>query len=871
MSFEPKRIERKHVLKALSEIDKGGYEPRPSTKWDLVYLNKSYPPKDVGRASHENAIGDYEWDPSGGEPTNKYFKRLGFLIINKKLPIEDTIKSLISLYKDLISKDNRYDEMYKWEAYKVFQDNWNLEEIDLTEMIERSFPGNLNLYTSNNYYPIAMLKDFARTDSKETKAALQVLFNEKVELSQRIQSYRKAMDELLILYNDKNNLENKHHYQDARTISLLLSFKYPSKHFLFKHGILNQFCEKLEIAPPKRGQVVNQVLVNDEINRLVKKIILEDRELLEMHTNKLSSKAYKKDDYNILTQDFIYSTVHYMSKNMDSINYWALGFNSDYNRLNRFRENNFWQAIDFDKNDNGRAAQRTRNLFSQIKIGDKVLIKGYGGSHDLIIHYKGEVKGINLDAERLDLTPIDGELYHGKAPRGNGAGQWRETILQITRQGDIDLFFNDIVAIEEENSIAELEYMGPLNQILYGPPGTGKTYRTKDKALNILGIETQGLEREEIKNLFTKKVEEGRIVFTTFHQSMSYEDFVEGIKPVVPKTSNDPIQYKVVDGVFKQLCKREFFIKVDEYIGNYRIDAITDEIITIEKPSGFKLPVSIKMLHVLRKYLREENIIDFNGKIDSGAVDKVLYPELEPYIINGYPNIIHGLIEKLNKRNSNNNPVVLIIDEINRGNASAIFGELITLLEPDKRLGAVEEVTVKLPYSKTKFGVPSNVYVIGTMNTADRSVEALDTALRRRFVFEEAMPKPGLLKDIEFKGFNLKKVLKVINQRIEVLLDRDHTIGHSYFINLESGDTEGLLNVFKNNIIPLLQEYFYNDYEKIALVLGAGFVKEKEVKKEIFAKFNKIEIPEMDRTYELIPSINDIEEAIGHLLGIKHE
>ncbi|EJL26282.1 AAA family ATPase [Brevibacillus sp. BC25] len=172
----------------------------------------------------------------------------------------------------------------------------------------------------------------------------------------------------------------------------------------------------------------------------------------------------------------------------------------------------------------------------------------------------------------------------------------------------------------------------------------------------------------------------------------------------------------------------------------------------------------------------------------------------------------------------NNNRYVFIIDEINRGNISKIFGELITLIEPTKRLGQSEEIKVQLPYSPEKFGVPNNVFILGTMNTTDRSISRLDTALRRRFQFAEMLPEPEILRSIDTPGIDLCAMLTKINRRIEALFDREHTIGHAYFIPLAKDPSiERLAHIFKNAIIPLLQEYFYEDYELIRLVLGDNY------------------------------------------------
>jgi len=434
----------------------------------------------------------------------------------------------------------------------------------------------------------------------------------------------------------------------------------------------------------------------------------------------------------------------------------------------------------------------------------------------------------------------------------------------------------------------------PLNQILYGPPGTGKTYKTKSLAVQIVnpGFSPSGSndieKRKSIVLEYDRLFENEQIVFTTFHQSFGYEDFVEGIKPST--TEDKKVIYDVAPGVFKKLCEKaknnwlefkkgkvnglsfdEAFAKLkEEWEENenisfplktqgkdYKIIGFTESSIQFEKASGGTgHTLSIATLRDAfydRKEIRSTDV----GIYYPGILDKLKSYQSE------LPN------ENTSSNRENLKNYVLVIDEINRGNVSGIFGELITLLEPDKRMGREEEISVELPYSKEQFTVPPNVFLIGTMNTADRSVEALDTALRRRFAFEEIIPKPELLKNITFEGFNLQEVLKTINERIEALVDRDHTIGHSYFINLSSGDTEGLQNIFENKVIPLLQEYFYNDYQKIALVLGKGFV-EKIDRKANFAKFEGIDFPDLEASFELKP-IEDIENSILHLLNKNEE
>ena len=202
---------------------------------------------------------------------------------------------------------------------------------------------------------------------------------------------------------------------------------------------------------------------------------------------------------------------------------------------------------------------------------------------------------------------------------------------------------------------------------------------------------------------------------------------------------------------------------------------------------------------------------------------------------------------------------VFIIDEINRGNISKIFGELITLIEPTKRTGQTEGMKVKLPYSAKPFGVPDNVYILGTMNTADRSIAMLDTALRRRFRFKEIMPNPYILNGINIEGISISDMLTRINKRISVLYDREHTIGHAYFIPLKDNPTiEQLAEIFENAIIPLLQEYFYEDYEKIRMVLGDNQKKDTE---------QQFIIKTVNNYNELFGNVDDLDETYDYSIN----
>lgn len=330
-------------------------------------------------------------------------------------------------------------------------------------------------------------------------------------------------------------------------------------------------------------------------------------------------------------------------------------------------------------------------------------------------------------------------LFQGRDAMENESGKFVYKLRQPVRDAIISLAKEGF--FEELDTVNEPEY--DKNLILYGPPGTGKTYKTAAYAVAICdGKDVDKLlDYDEVMRRYNELKEEGRVEFTTFHQSYGYEDFIEGIRPVMDEEAKE-LAYNVVPGIFKRFCSE-----------------------------ASKSEVSANNFGIAK---------------------------------------------------DNTKPYVFIIDEINRGNISKIFGELITLLEDTKRAGMKEALSVSLPYSDESFSVPANVYIVGTMNTADRSIAMMDTALRRRFRFIEMMPAPDVLKDIKVGNIDIPAILEAINERITYLFDREHTIGHAFFTGLrgDNATIENLGRIFEKSIIPLLQEYFYEDYHKIQLVLG---------------------------------------------------
>ena len=434
-------------------------------------------------------------------------------------------------------------------------------------------------------------------------------------------------------------------------------------------------------------------------------------------------------------------------------------------------------------------------------------------------------------------------------------GSWKvdfnlvlKTLTDITHDATEDKNYNTyyerLLGIMQANgtmpSTTPIKY--PLNSIFYGPPGTGKTYNTVRRAAEL--IEERSIEDySEALQVFNKHLHK-RIEFITFHQNYSYEDFIQGLRP--DTNSGGQLSFEKRDGIFKVIADRALKNVVEsrkapaERSLEMKFDAALELFIDAlsENDGIFQITENCQVYEV------EDDAFRYKGdnwNRHSGGI-RMKFSDLKEFYLQDVKNrrqikdlqnisalakqhatYYFGVYEAIRKYVAKSNPeaipsqtiqnYVLIIDEINRANISRVFGELITLIEPDKRDGAKTAMKVSLP-SGDSFTVPGNLYIIGTMNTADKSIALLDIALRRRFEFEPMYPKYDLPHATVYDA----DVLKKINARIIQTKGHDFQIGHAYFMGVE----ETLVQRMNGKVIPLLLEYYMNDTNEVKNILRSA-------------------------------------------------
>lgn len=620
---------------------------------------------------------------------------------------------------------------------------------------------------------VAVRNHIANELPEEYRNCIAILFDENEDLTRRVKRFE---TEISMVYRKLNSIHS--HQHDERTISTLLTYHNPNRYTFYKASFYNEYCKLIGVDPKPKGEKYAHYL--ELVSDFIDNYVLPDTELIALVKGFMNSDCFADENHLILVQDI------------------------------------FFQMLE----------------------------------------------------KKVDKEEDEEEQHDDPE----------------------EVFVSEPVPMRKTLH---------LNTILYGPPGTGKTYGTIDASLKIMGENVSGLDRTLLKMKFSDYQKNNRIYFTNFHQNLAYEDFIEGIKPVQPEDEDDFLKYEIQDGLFMRACVEATFNFIRANFGKDKVvekvldfnslfDRLVDQIsssgsskfttksggkvyatITSQgnisiKHDGRVKPYTVSRDRLSRIYEKYPNPSEISNITDTfrntiGGSNSTAYwsvlnqiailarsnqvkeyvktPESTEIAYEDKRKVVKDFWEKKEYHvlsGDHSDPYVFIIDEINRGNVAQIFGELITLIEEDKRLGRMETLYADLPYSKHPFAVPPNLYIIGTMNTADRSVEALDSALRRRFSFIEKSPDPAKLVFVD--DIDLPAILRILNKRLSVLKDCDHTIGHAWLMNIRN--LEELKDAFGNKILPLLKEYFYNDYEKLGLVLGDAFFKvREEIDSTIFASF----------------------------------
>ena len=714
-------------------------------------------------------------------------------------PMKEKIRRIIDTYKADFERVNQ-EERYKWEAVGCYRRNWDIEAENFAQMYAEAFKEASNLLAANMYWPYKMVITFAEQEPEKVRALFKMLYNEEIPLAQRYVDFRAAFDEFY-------KPQKLNHYQDLHAISVYLSFEYPDKYYIYKYKVFKDFSSNI-------GYVTDRSKFQSEVYKLeaffdVCELVLEevkkDTELQEISSARLDEGCYEDSGLHLLTHDVVYfGSKNALTNDTITDDWWP---SLDEYDPNLSKEDWKKYILEVELPDHPSPMQMLKAMMElNGEASCKRLSQLYGGT---VSAYVGCAVNLGKRVKKYFNLPacMDGDQeryfpnpFLGKNMIEDGVKNYCYKIRPELYEALQEIDLSHISAkYEEDEEVSESTQKTDVNKntILYGPPGTGKTYNTVVYAVAIIENKLLAdVKRESYSDVlerYNAYRAEGLIEFTTFHQSYGYEEFIEGIKPVMDNTDEDrsDIQYSIEDGLFKAFCNKSAMPATKKS----NLDLGLNKTPTIWKVSLWSTgdnPTRTECLNnghirigwddygpditddtdftenggknVLNSFIYKMKVGDIvfscysSTTIDAIGVVSGDYEWCDNQFDDGLNRmrkvnwIVKGINEDIVEINGGSTMTlstvyklkvsladalaliqkhlpatvqmdekknhVFIIDEINRGNISKIFGELITLIESSKRIGQPEGMKAKLPYSQQLFGVPDNVYIIGTMNVS---------------------------------------------------------------------------------------------------------------------------------------------------------
>ncbi len=789
--------------------------------------------------------------------------------------------------------NNIKDEIYKWEAIKIFQDNWNINAENFSDMLNKSLSGAENLLTSSYYYAKGMIVAMAEKDPERVKSMFMNLFDESLPLENRYKLFTDSSKELLLKYWDSS----KHDYQDSHSISVYLSFRYPEKYYIYKASVQRNNAKVLNYNIKDSNKAKELSNFFDMCN-LVKDHISQDTELKKMLSNSINENSYKDESYHVLTMDLLfYMGTYYLKKNNNTnrnerkIWIYAPGENAKYwdDCINNSAILLGWDEIDDLKKytsredianklneANGEIKSRMNDSLAlyefanEMKIDDLVIVKqgrsillGYGkitsdyyyDENRNTYRHTRKVEWIrtgywdlrdynehNVVMKTLtDLTKYEGyperliDLMNGKIEKNNNSYllpcnpnmykifdavpelktiTWKQVFANISIGETVYIYVSDpesricfkghIKEVNTQNRIDDSNYV--IDDTYYGNYEKYMTVEFDEEDYDLTdydGLDIRSLKQHGIKSV------QGSQKLT--NETIYY------INSII--NDNNEIKTEKINTYSKKNFLEEVYFDEEEY------NIITE---LLDRKKNIILQGAPG---VGKTYMANRLAWSIIGETKSANIVNIQFHQSYSYedFIEGYrPNdkgflleegIFYTLCQKA--ADNPNEKFFCIIDEINRGNLSKIFGELLMLIESDKR---GKEHYLKLPYSKVDFYIPENIYIIGMMNTADRSLAMMDYALRRRFAFYTIKPAYDNSKfneyidnfDNEFLNTTIDNIKQLnIDISNDTSLGEGFEIGHSYFCNLNGGSDTEIESIIKFEIIPMIKEYWFDEPNKV--------------------------------------------------------